>query len=236
MREADGTTQLAGSDGPSPYQIPLQEEAKRRGVPLVWPIMDLVEASHLPLTDGKGTLPTALREASRDYPVEAVWLGRLVPPVTTTTEGKGVWTVHWTLVRGSIAEQWDTTGEEPAAALVAGVDKLAERLAVGVPIPGGGPLVQRPVVQIVVEGVVSLEDYAQLRKLLESLPEVVRSWPTYLTPEGRLTFTVEPRESAVVLAVALGKTGLLLAEDPPIDLSALGDTTRYYRLPPSPRK
>ncbi|CAK0765661.1 conserved hypothetical protein [Gammaproteobacteria bacterium] len=231
---SDGTTHLVGSDGPSPYQIPLQEEAKRRGVPLVWPIMDLLDPSSLPLNEGKkGALLAALRDASRNYPVDAVWVGRLAPRVATTPattevpEGKGALTAHWTLIRGSAEEQWDTTGTEPAAILIAGVDKLADRLAANASTPGGGVAVQ-----VVVVGIVSLDGYAQLRTYLENLSEVARIWPTHLAAEGRVTFVVETRGSTTDLTAVLDRTGLLRAEKSPLDLSTLGNSTLYYRFLP----
>jgi len=231
----DGTVQLAGSDGPSPYQVPLQEEGKRRGVPLVWPIMDLLDPTSPLLTEGeKGDerLLAVLRDASRNYPVDAVWIGRLTPvsivPTTATAEGKGAATVRWTLLRGSAQEQWNTTGAEPNAALMAGVDKLAERLAASRSAPG-----KKVRVQVVVTGITSLDNYAQLRAYLESLSEVSQIWPVHLAVEGRLTFVVEPRGSRADLVASLDRIEQLHAEKIPIDLSALGDSTLYYSFLPS---
>jgi hypothetical protein len=244
VQEKDGTSHLAGSEGPSPYQVPLQREAARRGLLLVWPLLDLVES--LPTVEGdkpEGAkrVVAALRVASQSYPVEAVLIGRLTstphkaistaPLATENAEGED-WMVRWTLLRGRAEDRWETTGVDPTAVLIAGVDGLAERLAAGTPASNGGPAVQTAVIQVVVMGADSLGNYARVRTYLEGLTEVAQVWPVRLDPEGRLTFAVEPRVSATELAGTLGRGGLLQAEEVPLDLSALGDSTLYYQLVP----
>ncbi|CAK0741284.1 conserved hypothetical protein [Gammaproteobacteria bacterium] len=237
LQEQDGSNWIAGNNGPSPYQVPLQEQAQRRGVPLVWPIMDFLKNAELPLPGNNKKLIATLRDESRDYPVDAIWIGSLTSRPqkpsgsTTTAEGSKIWTVHWTLLRVNTEEQWNTSGAEPATALMAGVDKLAERLTIKIPSATGAALVQHPLVRVVVTEVVSLEYYAQLRVLIENLPEVLRIWPSHLDPEGRLTFAVEPKENSAVLATALSRTGVLFIDEPEssTDRPTREDSTLYYR-------
>lgn len=236
VREDDGTIRLAGSDGPSPHQAPIQEAAKRRGVPLVWPMMDLLENSHLPFPEDKRRLVTSLRAASRNYPAKAVWIGMLTSETQQSATAPMVtgedttWTVQWTLLRGNAEEQWRTSGSRPNVALTAGVDQLAERLATGVSTTENGSLAQRSVVHIVVTGITSLEAFTHLQRYLENLPEVARIWPTRLDSEGRLSFSVESRDEVTDLSTVLNQNGILLKEASPIDLSTLEDSTLYYRF------
>jgi hypothetical protein len=238
IRAEDGSYRLAGGDGPSLYQAPIQKEAKRHGLPLVWPIMDLMENAQMSMPKNKNRLVATLREASRDYPVEAVWIGRLTPMLSVPSlEGKKTWMAHWILLHGSEEEQWKTSGTEPATALMAGVRNLAERLASGdVSLSGEEPRTKRQIVKIVVEGVVSLESYAQLYSLLENQEEVAKAWLTDLNPEGRMVFSVESRGNITDLITALSQTGVLLVDKSPIDLSVSGDSALYYRLPLSSRR
>ncbi len=221
----DGVAQLANSDGPSPYQAPLQEEANRRAIPLVWPMLDWLETS-LSLAKGQGALIETLRQASAGYAVEAFWIG-----VLTKTQGNAPWTVRWTLVRGKRLERWNTVGALPEAALTMGVDQLAEHLRIGTPVSSSVPIVPKQTTHLVVTGVVSLADYAELRARLEALPSVARMVPTQLDPVGRIAFYVES-SAGTALSADLPRVDRLLPEKTAQDSE---DTTQYYHWSPLPK-
>ncbi len=240
VQGADGTARLTGSDGPSPYQQPIQDEAQHLGVSLVWPIMDLLETTLYP-PQTTSELVDTLRKASRSYLVEAVWIGILNPLtkevlVTSATPKEGATTaIHWILSRGSTTEEWDVAGETRNAVLATSVDRLAERLAVSGSPPNETPATQQSVVSVVASGVTSLESYAELCGRLEGLPVVARAAVTQIEPEGRITFALEPRESTGEIDSALRRTGRLVPETQGTP-SAPREVALYYHWSSIPKR
>lgn len=222
VREPDGTLSLAGSDGPSAYQLPLQEESQRRGIPLAWPIFDLSEELSAPITNEE-ELIQRLRVAAATYPVEALLIG-IIKPVADSGR------VQWRLIRGAAEDSWNSVGADTTVALGAGLNQLVIRLKAGTPTPGGGPLVQQQLISMVVADVFKLADYARLFAFLEGLVAVAQAWPTRLTPEGRLSIALEPRVTHADLTSALNHSGILILDEDSRNLAVLGDATLCFRL------
>jgi|GEM_PF-4374760 len=230
----DGAIQLSGMEGPSSEQPYVQAEAARRGVPVTWPIIDLLEPSRLPEKNGdKNSWIASLREASVNYPVEATWIGTILPMVAGATAQR---TVEWTLLQGTKEEKWETKGSEVPEALVAGVASLVGKLSTRLPAASPEaptvvvPKIRVPTRPLVISGTISFEIYVQIHKYLESLPEVARVWVSHLAPEGRATFTVEPKNNTADLQGAFMRGGRLSPAQNSLDLSAFGDTTLYYQI------
>ncbi|CAK0740453.1 putative DUF2066 domain-containing protein [Gammaproteobacteria bacterium] len=228
-----GSIQLSGMESPSAEQPYLQAEAVRRGVPLTWPILDLLEPSRLPEKGGdKSAWMASLREASVNYSVEATWIGTILPVIGTG----GQRTVEWTLFQGPKEEKWETKGPTVPEALAAGVASLVGKLSARIPASSTEtstvivPKVRVPTRPLVISGTTSFEIYLQIHKYLESLPEVAHVWISHLAPEGRATFTVEPKNNTADLQGAFMKGGRLSPAQNSLDLSAFGDTTLYYQI------
>lgn len=177
----------------------LEMAARRRGLPLRLPLLDLEDQARVTAADVWGGFQEPVLNASARYQPQAVLLGRLY------YDRQGVWYARWTLRIGEEALHWDNTGAMPDEVLTAGVessaDALAARFAQVGRLEGGTQLSLR------VSDVNSLADYARLLGYLRSLSGVSAVQITAVEPQAvscRLTLEVGPE--AVVRTIGLGAT------------------------------
>ncbi|MCB1693082.1 MAG: DUF2066 domain-containing protein [Pseudomonadales bacterium] len=146
-----------------PFAGALTRQARVRGLPLLFPLMDLEDASKLTSAEVWGLFLDRIDLASTRYSPDVVLAGRV-------QHTGGQWSGRWTY---RLLDQWKTFenvgyDEEDLVSGVINVlaDQLAQRYAVD---SSRGSLTLR------VEGVKTLEDYAHLSAYLESLTPVVDS-------------------------------------------------------------
>lgn len=141
------------------------DAAARRGLPLVFPTMDLVDQRAISAADITGLFIDAIRAASRRYDPAMILVGRL-------RDESSLWAARWTLIEPQGAsESW--LGQEPSRAtvLAQGADRLGDDLLrrYGVGNTGDGI---NAVVDIAVTGIASLDDYGRVMNFLDDLPPV----------------------------------------------------------------
>lgn len=139
----------------------LKYQARRRGVPLVFPLMDLEDQSNLTFTDVWGNFQASIMQASSRYRTKAVLVGRVFRKTF-------IWEGRWTLYEGDQTASWDLTGsldEVLNAGINQTVNVLASRYAKVVDS-------SRNTLTIEVRGIDSLDDYARTERYLRSLGPV----------------------------------------------------------------
>jgi len=139
----------------------LESQAGHRGVPLVFPLMDLEDQSNLTFTDVWGNFQASIMQASSRYGTKAVLVGRVFRKTF-------VWEGRWTLYEGNQTASWELTGsldEVLNAGINQTVNVLASRYAKVVDS-------SRNAITIEVRGVDSLDDYARVERYLRSLGPV----------------------------------------------------------------
>lgn len=134
----------------------LDGAAARRGIPLVFPLMDAEDRSRASFAEVWGGFDDAIAEASSRYGADAVLLGRLA--AGDFDRGR------WVLYSADDTERW-VGGIEDSVDRVA--DRFAARYAV---VPSG----RDAIVTLVISGVESVEDYARITGFLEGLTAVSR--------------------------------------------------------------
>lgn len=132
----------------------LQDAARRRGIPIMFPLMDAEDRAQASFAEVWGGFEDSIRAASRRYGADAVLVGRL-----SAADGDFG---RWTLLEGDGAQRW-TGGAAESLGRVA--DLFAGRFAV---VSSGA---SRPVLVEVV-GLDSVEDYARVMLFLERLTAV----------------------------------------------------------------
>ncbi len=162
--EDGGHRFLLGSGQGQKLQAQLQAEARHRGLPLFFPLLDLQDQRALRFTDVWGNFQDAILAASRRYQSAAVLVGRLYHRAGSAWEGR------WTLYLDGRPAFWTSSADEPAAVLIAGVDGAADRLALRYAQRLNMDAANS--VTIAVHDVRSLEDYARAMHYLESLDPV----------------------------------------------------------------
>lgn len=186
----------------------LEAAARRRGVPLRLPLLDLEDRSRVSLGDVWGGFHDAVTIASARYQPQAVLIGRLY------RDGREGWRGRWTLRVGDEVMNWDSAAGDAASALALGVDGSADTLSLRFAQVGVGE--SADILTLRITEVASLADYARVLAYLRSLNgvtdvQVEQVGPTVLT--CRLSIEVGP--PAIVRTIGLGTT-LAAVTAPPV--------------------
>lgn len=196
--EGEGGAALLDTEDPSAGAAAITERARARGVPVLFPLLDLEEQALVG--------PEALRASEREpllalasrYATEAV-AGVYARPA------EAGWTADWSLYRGEDARQWQSSGATLQEALGGGVDSLADSLAESAEgqrlvaaLPEGRLMVR-------IRGVVGFTDYARVDHYLKSLEGLEQARLT-AAASGELLYEVVARggPSGVAQAVQAG--------------------------------
>ncbi len=184
LAEQSGSVALAGSEEPGPLSESLRGHAARRGIPLVLPLLDLEETARIAPGDVKQENVGRIREASARYGT----------PATATAVLTGVaetgWQGRFTLQFRDRSSTWLARAESIDAMIGQGMDRLADALAASA--LATGPSGAGETVKVEVEGVDTVQQFAQVEAYLRSLSTVNRVDMQRLEP-GRAIFSVVSR-------------------------------------------
>ncbi|MDX1594403.1 MAG: DUF2066 domain-containing protein, partial [Gammaproteobacteria bacterium] len=100
----------------------ISEASKRRGIPIVEPLMDLEDRGMLRFNEVWGGFPEVIEQVTARYAQDALLVGRLF------SEGGDAWRAQWTLHVDGARDQWQSQGAL-AETLREGVHGLADLLA-----------------------------------------------------------------------------------------------------------
>ena len=158
----DGVERKIVNEGmDNPVYKSLRDGARRRGLPLIYPINDLEDSMALPIEQLWGMFDEPIVSASARYGAESVLAAR----VYKTIEGKwkGQWSFYFRSVEQSFAYETETLDEQVLLGLSESAQVLANSFALKPSNLGNNSI------SIVVSGVSSLSDYAKLTQYLERL-------------------------------------------------------------------
>jgi hypothetical protein len=132
----------------------LQEAAARRGIPIMFPLMDAEDRAQASFAEVWGGFEDSIRAASGRYGADAVLVGRL----SADDPGFG----RWTLLDDNGSERWTGGAAES-------IERVADQFAARLAVVSSGEL--RPV-RLAVAGIASVEDYARVMRFLARLTAV----------------------------------------------------------------
>ncbi|WJW76063.1 DUF2066 domain-containing protein [Thiohalobacter sp. IOR34] len=162
--EEPGRRYLAAADSSPEIGVAVETLAEQRGLPLLFPLLDLEDQARVRFTDVWGGFLDQVVAASARYAAPVILIGRVRQLAPAS------WTGRWTLRFQGGVQQWQSDGISLGEAVAGGLstlaDQLALRLAVRSLATGSGRLSLR------VEGVDSLQGYARVRRYLEGLAPV----------------------------------------------------------------
>ncbi len=201
----------------------LKEQARARGIPIIFPLWDLEDQSRLAFADVWGNFSDPLLAASGRYPAAVQLIGRL------WRRQAGDWQARWTLYGAGEAQEWVATGgmEQVLRAGINGtVDIIATQI---VPLKGDA---SGSSVQITVANVASFRDYARLSSYLNSLSQVTDMQPVQLSPtEARFKLELLGNSKGLIASIQLGRV-LVQVEKAELLESSTPNTGLNYRLLP----
>ena len=166
LRSATGR-ELAAAESTHPAVELIRREARRRGLPVLFPLLDLDDRRRVTFADVWGGFAETVLEASRRYGTEAVLLGRLEEtPV-------GGWRSRWVLVLGDEHREWDRDGDDLDGLVSAVMGRVAAALSARYAAPADAGAGTTP--ELEVTGVDGLEAYARIGAYLQGLGAVRRA-------------------------------------------------------------
>nr|MBS0020204.1 DUF2066 domain-containing protein [Gammaproteobacteria bacterium] len=197
VEEATGPVVL-GADGSNRLTTVLEDTADRRGLPLILPLLDLEDRAQLSEGNLWGGFEEDILAASRRYQSEAVLVGRAYRLLSNQ------WEIRWKLYLTESSRDWSSRGDALEPLLEEGIHQaagyIAERfLAANSSTAAAG-------MALVVGGIKSLRDYANLVGYLQAL-EAVKAVQVEKLQGDRVWFllTVRGGTSALRDALALNR-------------------------------
>lgn len=194
-----------------------QSAARRQGLPLLLPLMDLTDQRALSFSDIWGNFDDRINLASMRYEADTVLTGRLL------SRSETLWKAEWTLYQHDNVAHWSSEAGSATEALQTGVtgafDLLAKRY-----VSSAGEKTSS-LLQLRITGIHNLNDFARLVNYLKSLPLIEQvAWQELKGDKALFGVTAKGDEQA--LRQALNLSNLLLAAD--IDPGG----PLHYRLTP----
>jgi len=142
----------------------LEQVADTRGLPILFPLMDLEDRGMLQVSDVWGGFEQAIRRASERYLPDLILVGRL------HQRGGSDWQADWSLYQADAVKDWRTQGRTLQGVATEGlqqmVDKLAARYAPRTVVQADTSL------RVRVEGLNRLADYLLVKDYLASLDTI----------------------------------------------------------------
>jgi len=223
---------LVGGDSHPEIQKMIRDEAQRRGVPVLIPLLDLEDEANLRFTDVWGDFQDVIVDASNRYQAEAFLVGRLF------RQSDGTWQGRWSLYSNNDNRHWDMTADQTRDVIVSGIDGAADYLSSK--FSKIISEVESTSVELSITGIDSLGDYARAMKYLHSLDPVTQLQVEKVSSSTIvLLLGIRGDHTELVQAIGFGSTlaPVLPPEvDPAINndqkdaLTLAATTTLYYRL------
>lgn len=203
--EDEGRQYMIGSDSSEPLKEQVLREARRRGLAVLLPLMDLEDQVALRFSDVWSGSRDTIERASKRYSTESILVGRLYRP------SGGEWQAQWTLLEGGLIQSWRGFGVLPLELLDAGMagtmDVLASRYA-----PAGGKQ-QEGFLPVTITDVRTLNDYARVTKYLMSLQQVSHVQIRRVDAD-RITFELDIQGSPESFSTTVSLGNVLVAYQP----------------------
>lgn len=216
-----GTREIIGSDDPERMQDEsrsidrnrllrerMLEIAERRGLPIVFPLLDTTDLQSVTFADIWGEFDDLVLEGSKRYDVNSVLIGRIRP----SSSQRSRWTYHFSGTGMSYQGAPETVVAQVA-------DLLAAEFAVG----GNAPV---EAVALNVSGIVSVEAYGSVQGILKDVA-LIENFAVTAVSGDTVSYRVDVRGGGDRLRRALQFNGLVEQEvvDP------LQESLEFYYSP-----
>jgi hypothetical protein len=196
--EDRGRRYVVSADGSSDVYRAVEAAARERGVPVLFPLMDLEDQAQVHFSVIWGGFFDKVMAASTRYNPQSVLIGRL------NRSPSGGWTSRWELNVAGRPTSWSDSHQQLDALARQGIDDVADRLAtqLSVAAPGGG---FAGGTSIQVGGIETLAAYARTTRYLETLTSVRALQVSEVTPTSvRYSLQLGGSEDSLRRTIAIG--------------------------------
>lgn len=189
---------IAGGDEPGQFGEVMLNRAAARGIPLLFPLVDIEESRALGAAGEWPGPATAALNLSQRYATPAVLVSYL------RQAAPGLWEARWSAQVAADEFSWSQEGDLPELVIEEGVDALADALARHFADPSMLAAADR--LTMTVLGVRSAEDYARLANYLSSLDTVGNLFVTGVDNQAiRFELTALGGRAALGRSIAFGQ-------------------------------
>jgi hypothetical protein len=189
--------EIIGANSSSDISVILKQNMDRRGVPVIFPAMDMQDISQVTVNDVATMDLLKLSTAAKRYGSDAILVGRI------TQDEKG-YNTQWKLIMGTDQWSWNLSGKALVDSFAALADNIADTLA------GRYAAVMTNDAQIKltlkVVGITQSDDFNQVMNYVKHVTAVTNVEVAHVT-ENEITLDVSLRgtENAFVQAVSIGQ-------------------------------
>ncbi|MBQ61889.1 MAG: hypothetical protein CMQ19_07415 [Gammaproteobacteria bacterium] len=207
LSDDDGRRILSG-DEVSEITKTLQDQARLRGLPLLFPLLDLEDSASLSTAEVWGAFLGRIADASGRYNLDCILTGRI------QKDSVGRWNANWSY---QIDKEWRVTDSVTFAEdkmIRSIVDRLANELAERYAIDSS-----HSHVTIRIESIDNLEEYSSVSNYLESLGPVLDS--SVVQVEGdeiEFKLDTEGQNEQLIELIQLDEKMVLLSADEEMEL------------------
>lgn len=192
-----GRRYLVSETSESHAATTLLQAARKRGLPLTLPLMDLEDQRAIRFTDVWGGFVGTVEAASMRYRPQVVLVGKLDRSNPDTG-----WRTEWNLLGSGATQSWTSHAGDLTTAVERGISDASGLLAAQYAVASAGGSSRT----LVVEGVNDLEAYARVSRYLAALTPVEQVQVTRVDgPEVEFNLRLSADERSLLQVITLGK-------------------------------
>ena len=220
--EQGGKRQLLNPDlNPSDIVSSMKSHAGSRGLPVIFPLMDLEDQTNMQTADLWGDFELNIRNASQRYQPDLILTG------TLTRIANRHWRASWRLYHGQQVSSWEDQSADEASLAESAIERMADLLAERFAPLGADFSMNK--VRIRIDGITNFQDYASLGRFLESQSTIEKAALVSVEPDAMI-YDLHTRGGTQVLQQGLDLGGILTRGNSAGSSDNEQGIDLYYRL------
>lgn len=188
VEDKQGMRQIVNDDD-HPMVAQIMSQADQRGMPLLWPLLDIEDQVSIDASALWGLFRETIKNASTRYQPNAVLVGRMFQ------DSQQLWRVEWNFWLDEVEQQWSSEGADLAALVEPLQDRLSSSLVAKFALAAnvksqGDDAVQSAILRV--DQVTKFEDYVALKTMLQTITGV-KSVQLHSASNSTLEFLIVAR-------------------------------------------
>lgn len=181
-KQTSSNKQLIGASSSGAILNFIERDAKRRGLPILFPVLDLTDVNNVSPDDVIAPFVNTIQKASQRYGSNAIVIVRFKQNGTQ-------WKSDWTLVTSPQLKSWRFSSNNLETISQEGMDNVVDALAQAFSL-NQASMVDNQHPQVIIQGISSLSAYAKAQKYLEQLAPVQKA-TTQAIQANQVTFSLQ---------------------------------------------